>query len=92
MAEDIDSCSRDAPGPRRPAQGALPTLSAAIAPDVAGGDYYRPHGIEETRAYAVRVGTSEAAKKAEDAARLWKVGEELTGVRYASMHARATSS
>jgi NAD(P)-dependent dehydrogenase (short-subunit alcohol dehydrogenase family) len=64
-----------------PAQGALPTLRAATAPDVQGGDYYGPHGIKEMRGYPVRVGTTEAARSAEDAARLWQVSEELTGVR-----------
>jgi NAD(P)-dependent dehydrogenase (short-subunit alcohol dehydrogenase family) len=64
-----------------PAQGALPTLRAATAPDVRGGDYYGPHGFLEMRGDPVRVGTTEAAKSAEDAARLWRVSEELTGVR-----------
>jgi NAD(P)-dependent dehydrogenase (short-subunit alcohol dehydrogenase family) len=64
-----------------PAQGALPTLRAATDPDVRGGDYYGPHGFQEMRGYPVRVGTTEAAKSTEDAARLWKVSEELTGVR-----------
>jgi hypothetical protein len=64
-----------------PAQGALRTLRAATDPDVRGGDYYGPHGFQEMRGYPVRVGTTEAAKSTEDAARLWKVSEELTGVR-----------
>jgi NAD(P)-dependent dehydrogenase (short-subunit alcohol dehydrogenase family) len=66
----------------RPAQGALPTLRAATAPDVRGGDYYGPHGFKELRGYPVRVGTSDAARNADDAARLWRVSEELTGVHY----------
>jgi NAD(P)-dependent dehydrogenase (short-subunit alcohol dehydrogenase family) len=66
----------------RPAQGALPTLRAATAPDVRGGDYYGPHGFREMRGYPVRVGTTDAAKNADDAARLWRVSEELTGVHY----------
>jgi NAD(P)-dependent dehydrogenase (short-subunit alcohol dehydrogenase family) len=65
-----------------PEQGALPTLRAATASDVRGGDYYGPHGFKELRGYPVRVGTSDAARNADDAARLWQVSEELTGVRY----------
>ncbi|UCC83790.1 MAG: hypothetical protein JSW46_02325 [Gemmatimonadota bacterium] len=59
----------------------LPTLRATTAPDEKGGDYYGPHGFQEMRGYPVRVGTTDAAKNAEDAARLWRVSEELTGVR-----------
>jgi NAD(P)-dependent dehydrogenase (short-subunit alcohol dehydrogenase family) len=62
-----------------PAQGALPTLRAATDPDVRGGDYYGPHGFQEMRGHPVRVGTTEAAKSVEDAARLWELSEELTG-------------
>jgi NAD(P)-dependent dehydrogenase (short-subunit alcohol dehydrogenase family) len=65
-----------------PPQGALPTLRAATAPDVKGGEYYGPHGHREMRGYPVRVGTSEDAKNAQDAACLWQVSEELTGVEY----------
>jgi hypothetical protein len=68
----------------RLAQGALPTLRAATAPDARGGDYYGPHGFRELRGYPVRVGTTVAAKNEDDAARLWRVSEELTGVRYLS--------
>ena len=64
-----------------PVQGALPTLRAATDPDVRGGDYYGPHGIREMRGYPVRVGTTDAAKSEEDAARLWQVSEELTRAR-----------
>ena len=76
----------------RPEQGALPTLRAATALDGGGGDYYGRRGIRQMRGYPVRVGTSEAADKAEGAARLWKVSEGLTGVRYKPMPAHATSS
>jgi NAD(P)-dependent dehydrogenase (short-subunit alcohol dehydrogenase family) len=61
-----------------PAQGALPTLRAATDPDVRGGEYYGPHGFREMRGYPIRVGTTNAAKSVEDAARLWKVSEERT--------------
>lgn len=67
-----------------PAQGALPTLHAATAPDVRGGEYYGPDGLREMRGYPVRVGTTDAAQNTDDAARLWQLSEELTGVRYLS--------
>ena len=66
----------------KPPQGALPTLRAATAPDVKGGDYYGPHGMREMRGYPVRVGTTDAAKSTKDAERLWQISEDLTGVRY----------
>jgi len=65
-----------------PAQGALPTLRAATAQDVKGGDYFGPHGFREMRGYPVRVGTSAEAKNADDAVRLWQVSEELSGVQF----------
>ena len=66
-----------------PAQGALPTLRAATAPEVKGGEYYGPHGFREMRGYPVKVGTSDDARNEEDAARLWQVSEEMTAVSYA---------
>lgn len=64
-----------------PEQGALPTLRAATAPDVQGGEYYGPHGFQEMRGYPVRVDTTDAARSREDAARLWQLSEERTGVQ-----------
>jgi NAD(P)-dependent dehydrogenase (short-subunit alcohol dehydrogenase family) len=63
-------------------QGALPTLRAATAPDVKGGDYFGPHGIYEMRGYPKKVGSTDAARSLEDAARLWEVSESLTGVSF----------
>ncbi len=63
-------------------RGALPTLYAATAPGVAGGDYYGPDGRGEFRGFPKKV---EAIPDAHDPAigkRLWEVSEELTGVRY----------
>jgi len=65
-----------------PQQGALPTLRAATAPDVKGGEYYGPDGFREAWGYPVRVGATREARSLEDAARLWAVSEELTGVRF----------
>jgi len=67
------------------AQGALPSLYAATAPDVAGGEYFGPDGIAESRGNPHRVGRSGRASNTEDAKRLWDASEELTGVRYSAL-------
>jgi NAD(P)-dependent dehydrogenase (short-subunit alcohol dehydrogenase family) len=63
-------------------RGALPSLYAATAPDVEGGEYYGPDGFMEARGHPTKV---EAIAEARDPAvgrRLWEVSEDLTGVRY----------
>ncbi|HUA10607.1 MAG TPA: oxidoreductase [Solirubrobacteraceae bacterium] len=63
--------------------GALPQLFAATAPGVNSGDYYGPDGVGEFRGHPRRVGASGAARNEQDAARLWALSEELTGVSFA---------
>ena len=53
--------------------GALPTLYAAVAPDVQGNDYYGPGGFQEFSGYPKKVETAERAKKDDVAANLWDV-------------------
>jgi NAD(P)-dependent dehydrogenase (short-subunit alcohol dehydrogenase family) len=65
-----------------PAKGALPTLRAAVDPEAQGGDYYGPRGLYEMRGLPKKVDTTPAARSADDAERLWRVSEELTGVRF----------
>lgn len=67
---------------QKPEMGALPTLYAATAADVQGGDYYGPGGWQELRGYPKKVQSSDRSHDAEVAARLWTVSEELTGVHY----------
>jgi NAD(P)-dependent dehydrogenase (short-subunit alcohol dehydrogenase family) len=67
------------------ATGALPTLYAATAPDVQGGDYIGPDGIGELWGQPKKVESSARSRDPEAAARLWKVSEELTGVSYAAL-------
>lgn len=62
--------------------GALPTLRAAVDPDVVGDDYFGPDGIGEQRGHPIKRDRSKRAKNADDARRLWEVSEELTGVTY----------
>lgn len=65
-----------------PEAGALPTLYAATFPGLEGGSYVGPDGPLEMRGRPKLVGASARARNTEDAARLWTVSEELTGVRY----------
>jgi hypothetical protein len=67
---------------QKPEMGALPTLYAATAPDVQGGDYYGPRGWPELRGYPTKVRSSDSSHDAAVAAKLWTVSEELTGVQY----------
>ena len=62
--------------------GALPTLYAATAPDVRGGDYFGPDRFFETWGHPTKVGSSRASQDLDSARRLWEVSEQLTGVRY----------
>jgi NAD(P)-dependent dehydrogenase (short-subunit alcohol dehydrogenase family) len=69
--------------------GALPTLYAATAVDVHGGDYFGPDGPGEMRGHhPTPVQFSAAAHDQAAAARLWAVSEELTGVTFEALTAR----
>lgn len=67
------------------AMGALPTLYAATAPGVRGGDYIGPDGFGETWGHPKKVRSSARSHGAEAAARLWSASEALTGVRYQAL-------
>ncbi len=67
---------------QQPEMGALPTLYAAIAPEVQGGDYYGPGGWQEFRGYPVKVQSNDRSHDTAVAAKLWTVSEELTGMQY----------
>lgn len=64
------------------AQGAIPTLYAATAPDVVGGAYYGPTGPQEISGPLGLATVPAAAQDTADAARLWRVTEQLTGTRF----------
>lgn len=64
------------------AQGALPTLYAATAPDAKAGAYYGPNHLNETRGFPAAAKIPPQASDAEAAARLWQVSEQLTGVSF----------
>jgi NAD(P)-dependent dehydrogenase (short-subunit alcohol dehydrogenase family) len=63
-------------------RGALPTLYAATAPGVQGGDYYGPDGRAEMRGFPKKVEAIPDAYDPEIGRRLWEESEALTGVRY----------
>jgi NAD(P)-dependent dehydrogenase (short-subunit alcohol dehydrogenase family) len=64
------------------AMGALPTIRAAVDPDVTGGQYYGPKGFLQLRGHPVVVNSNKASHNMADAQRLWRVSEQLTGVCY----------
>ena len=67
---------------QRPPMGALPTLRAAIDPDVKPNDYFGPGGWRKMRGYPEKASSSQSALDPELARSLWDVSEELTGVSY----------
>jgi len=68
---------------QQPPDGALPSLYAATAPGVRGGDYFGPSGFAGCIGPPGPARSSAASRNAEVAERLWDVSEELTGVRFA---------
>ena len=62
------------------AHGALPTLYAATAPGVRGGDFYGPDGPGQLRGKPAPVTPAPQARDALAARRLWDVSTKLTGV------------
>ncbi|HEV7227414.1 SDR family oxidoreductase [Brevundimonas sp.] len=64
------------------ADGALPILMAATAPDVSPGGYYGPTTGKELKGPAGPVGMKPHARDEVTAAALWESAERLTGVRF----------
>src|SRR5690606_4525640 len=64
------------------AQGALPTLYAATAPEAQAGAYYGPVGEEEKRGPLGLATVPPAAQDADAAARLWTLAEQLTNLNF----------
>ena len=59
--------------------GALPSLYAAVAPGVDGGQYFGPRGPLHLRGLPTRVRPPRAATHQDQARRLWEISEALTG-------------
>jgi NAD(P)-dependent dehydrogenase (short-subunit alcohol dehydrogenase family) len=68
---------------QEPPGGALPTLYAATAPDVRGGEYFGPGGLFGMVGPPARARSSPRSKDAAVARRLWEESERLTGVSFA---------
>ncbi len=64
----------------KPWQGALPTLYAAISPDVVGGGYYGPDGLGSMRGYPAADKPAPISTDAVAAKRLWELSEQLVGL------------
>jgi NAD(P)-dependent dehydrogenase (short-subunit alcohol dehydrogenase family) len=62
--------------------GALNQLYAATDPKVEGGQFIGPDGWGESRGYPTIVQPVESARDLEIGKRLWRISEELTGVRF----------
>lgn len=67
----------------KPWQGALPTLYAAVSPDVTGARFYGPDGFMQMRGYPKEVEPKETARDTAMAGNLWLESGRLTGVEFA---------
>lgn len=63
------------------AAGALPSLYAATASGVQGGQFFGPEGRREMKGSPVQVQPAAIAKDAAIATRLWETSEKLTAVK-----------
>lgn len=66
-------------------QGALPTLYAAVAPEIVSGGYYGPDGMGRMRGFPAPDQPSEAGMDVAAANRLWELSEELVGIELPSL-------
>jgi len=64
------------------AQGALPALFAATAPEAKGGAYYGPDKMSEVRGHPALAKVPDAALDEAVVGRLWRRSEELTGISF----------
>lgn len=74
---------------RSPEQGAIYQIYAATAPEVVGGGFYGPKSLMGSE--LANLAVNERGSNTADAARLWQLSVELTGVDYAALQpVRAT--
>jgi NAD(P)-dependent dehydrogenase (short-subunit alcohol dehydrogenase family) len=70
----------------KPERGSLPTMRAAVDPDLQGGEYIGPTGFGNMRGWPEVVDYMKWKNAGEftdaNMTRLWKLSEELTGVKY----------
>jgi NAD(P)-dependent dehydrogenase (short-subunit alcohol dehydrogenase family) len=72
------------------AAGALPTLYAATAPDVRGGDFIGPGGPFKMIGAPVKQRSNRASRDLDAARKLWDTSVRLTGVDYALLRPEAS--
>ncbi len=65
------------------ADGALPTLYAALGSDIKGGDYCGPRSMGQMRGAPIKVGSNRRSRDEGAARKLWEMSQRLTGVDYA---------
>jgi len=70
------------------AEGALPTMRAAVDPDVRGGEFYGPDRFRGIRGLPHQVQPAAAARDTAAGAKLWDRCEQLTGVHYPQLRPR----
>ena len=66
------------------AEGALPTLLAAVSPDAEGKGYYGPNGVFELKGSPTKAYVAKQARDEAVAAKLWDVSSQLTGVTWSA--------
>ncbi|MFT4526842.1 MAG: NAD(P)-dependent dehydrogenase (short-subunit alcohol dehydrogenase family) [Bacteroidia bacterium] len=66
----------------KPKYAALPTLMAALDENVIGGDFYGPTGFNEMKGEPGKAFSTAYSKKRDEAEKLWKMSEELTGEKF----------
>ncbi|SHG87790.1 SDR family oxidoreductase [Geodermatophilus nigrescens] len=67
-----------------PETAALPALLAATAPDAVGGRFYGPSRFWHVSGPPAEQRLYRTLRSAEDAARIWRLSEELTGLAFAA--------
>jgi len=65
------------------ADGALPSLYAAVSENAKSGEYYGPDGVMELQGNPSKAFINNRARDADAAKRLWSESQELTGVSFA---------
>ena len=65
-----------------PKYAALPTLQAALGPDVKSGDYYGPTGFKGMKGKPGKVQSKPHSYDEKVAAELWNISEKLTGEKF----------
>ncbi|MCA9573874.1 MAG: SDR family oxidoreductase [Sandaracinaceae bacterium] len=80
QAHDLMSRALNPVAAQSAAMGALPSLYAAVSPDVVQGGYYGPQSLGGMRGHPGRASATRSARDEDVARRLWDVSEQLTKV------------